>query len=75
MAIETTYTQARANLKTLLDEVVKNGKTVIINRRGSKDVAVIAADELSGLIETVHLLRSPKNAKRLFASIRRARAG
>ena len=72
MAIERTYTQARANLKSLLDEVGENGEHVIVRRRGGKDVVMIAADELRGLIETVHLLRSPKNAQRLLQALRNA---
>lgn len=75
MAIETTYTQARANLKALLDEVSDNHEQVIIRRRGGDDVALIAADELRGLMETAHLLRSPRNAQRLIQALRRAHAG
>lgn len=75
MPIETTYTQARANLKALLDEVADNREQVIIHRREGGDVALIAADELRGLLETAHLLRSPKNAERLLAALRRAQAG
>jgi antitoxin YefM len=75
MPIETTYSQARANLKSLLDEVTENREQVIIRRRGEQDVAMIAADELRGLIETAHLLRSPKNAQRLLEALRRAQAG
>jgi len=74
MAIETTYTQARAQLAHLLDEVVQNQEIVIVNRRGKEDVAMISASELSSLIETAHLLRSPKNAQRLLAALGRARA-
>jgi antitoxin YefM len=74
MAIETTYTQARANLKALLDEVAENREQVIIHRRGGDDVAMIAADELRGLLETAHLLRSPRNAERLLSALRRAQA-
>jgi antitoxin YefM len=72
MPVETTYTQARANLKSLLDEVTENREQVIIRRKGAGDVALIAADELRGLIETVHLLRSPTNALRLLEALRRA---
>ena len=74
MAIETTYTQARANLKALLDEVAENHEQVIIRRRDGDDVAMVAADELRGLVETAHLLRSPKNAQRLLQALRRAQA-
>jgi len=72
MATETTYTQARANLKALLDEASDGRDIVIIHRRGADDVALIAADELRSLIETAHLLRSPKNAERLLRALARA---
>jgi len=73
MAIQTTYTHARAKLASILDEVTKNREVVIIQRRGSEDVALITADELVGLMETAHLLRSPRNAKRLLSALERAR--
>ena len=73
MAIQTTYTQARASLATLLDQVTKNREVVIIQRRGGEDVAMITADELAGILETAHLLRSPVNAKRLLSALGRVR--
>jgi len=73
MTIHTTYTNARARLAPLLDEVTKNREVVIIQRRGNEDVAMITADELSGILETAHLLRSPKNAKRLLSALDRVR--
>ena len=74
MPIQTTYTRARANLAKLCDEVAKNQEIVIINRRGSHDVALVSAEELSGLMETAHLLRSPKNVERLLTALNRAQA-
>jgi antitoxin YefM len=74
MAIQTTYTKARANFAKLCNEVAENREIVIINRRGNEDVALVAADELSSLIETAHLLRSPKNAQRLLSALKRARS-
>ena len=73
MAIQTTYTHARASLATLLDQVTKNREIVIIQRRGGEDVAMITADELASILETAHLLRSPNNAKRLLTSLDRVR--
>ena len=73
MPIQTTYTQARAHLAALLDEVVNNREVVIIQRRGAMDVALIAADELTSLLETAHLLRSPANAERLLTALARVR--
>jgi antitoxin YefM len=74
MPIETTCTHARANLAKLLDEVAENHETVVIRRRGKEDVAMIAAAELSALVETAHLLRSPRNVQRLLAALARAKA-
>lgn len=74
MAKATTYTHARANLASLCDDVAETRDAVIIHRRGSRDVALVAADELESLMETAHLLRSPKNAKRLITALQRARS-
>ena len=48
---------------------------MLIKRRGKETVALVAADDLSGWLETAHLLRSPKNARRLLEATRRAEAG
>ena len=66
MAIQTTYTTVRSQFARLWDEVTDNQEVVIIKRRGAEDVALISASELNGLMETSHLLRSPKNAERLL---------
>ena len=73
MPIQTTYSSARANLAKLCDEVVDNQRVVIISRRGRHDVALISADELTGLLETAHLLSSPRNAQRLLTALDRAK--
>src|SRR3954469_11493939 len=75
MPSETTYTSLRQNLATVLDRVVDQQETVIVRRRGARDVALIPASELAGLMETAHLLRSRRNARRLLAAMRRAERG
>ena len=72
MAMEITVSQARANLSKLCERVARHNETIIIRRRGTKNVALVSADELSSLLETVHLLRSPRNAERLLAALTRA---
>jgi antitoxin YefM len=72
MPIETTYTALRKELASILNRVVEDQEVVIIRRRGSRDVALLPGDELAGLMETAHLLRSPTNAQRLLAALRRA---
>lgn len=75
MPIETTYTHARAHLAELCRAAAEDREVVIIRRRSAEDVALIAVDELSSLLETAHLLRSPRNAQRLLAALERARGG
>jgi len=59
-------------LASVLDQVANDQEVVIVRRRGSKDVALVPAEELTSLMETAHLLRSPKNAERLLAALQRA---
>jgi len=73
--IKTTYSQAREQLKTLMDRAVNDREVIMVRRRSGDAVAIIAADELEGLMETAHLLRSPKNAERLLTALARARQG
>ena len=66
MTHETTYTDARANLAALMDRVTDTREPIVIRRRGAEPVALVAADELAGWMETAYLLRSPKNVRRLL---------
>jgi antitoxin YefM len=72
MSLETSYTEARANLAELCDRAAEDRQTIIIRRRGHEDVALVSAAELSSLNEAAHLLRSPANRQRLLRALRRA---
>ena len=74
MSVETTYTNLRQNLSSVLDQVCNDQEVVIVRRRNRPDVALIPADELESILETAHLLRSPGNAKRLLRALHRADA-
>ncbi len=74
MPTETTYTTLRENLASYLDRVVDDREVVVVKRRGARDVAIIAADELAGLEETAYLLRSPANTRRLSQALAESRA-
>jgi len=74
MSILTTYTAARAKFKKLCDEVSSTREPIIIQRRNGEDVALVSADELESLMETAHLLKSPKNATRLISALVRAQS-
>jgi antitoxin YefM len=71
---EISYTEARSNLGMLLDRVADNKDIIIVKRDGKvKNVALIAEEDLTSLLETVYLLRSPVNAARLHGAIDRAK--
>ncbi len=72
MTIRTNYTEARAGLAKLMDQVTRDREVVIIQRRGEEEVAMIAASELASLMETAYLLRSSANAGRLLSALGRA---
>jgi antitoxin YefM len=59
--------------QSLMDRVVEDREVVTVRRRRGSDVALVTADELDGLLETAHLLRSPRNAARLLSALERAR--
>ena len=69
MPVETTYTALRRKLASFLDQVTDDREVLIVRRRGARDVAILPADDLSSLMETAYLLRSPKNAKRLLEAL------
>ncbi len=64
-----TYTAARENLASTMDQVCRDSAPVIITRNREQAVVMISLDEYEALEETAHLLRAPANAKRLLASI------
>ena len=59
------YTEARRNLKSVMDTVVEDRVAVVITRAKSEPVIMMAKSEHDSLMETFHLLRSPRNAERL----------
>ena len=70
-----TYSDARQHLATLIEDVISTREAELITRRGYEPVAIIPAEELAGLLETAHLLRSPKNAQRLLSALLRSYQG
>jgi antitoxin YefM len=75
MSLEVSYSEARSNLASILDQVTNDLEVVVIKRRGHEPVALISESELSSMLETEYLFRSPKNAKRLEKALQRAEAG
>ena len=62
-------TELRSNLAKYLDEVCESGAALHVTRQNAKNVVLISEDAYEGLLETVHLLRSPANARRLLGAL------
>lgn len=71
----TSYSKLRENLAEIWDMVEDSQEPVIVERRGHQTMAILPAEELDGLRETAHLLRSPRNAARLLTALQRALRG
>lgn len=69
------FSEARNQLKRVLDQVVNDADYTIISRRDADDAVVMSLDYFNSLMETVHLLRSPANAAHLSKSIKQYREG
>jgi len=69
------FTTARNSLKAVLDAVAQDAEATVITRRDAQDAVVMSLDFYNGLMETVHLLRSPANAAHLDKSIAQYQAG
>ena len=69
------FTQARNNLKSVLDDVINDADCTIITRRDAENAVLMSMDYYNSLMETVHLLKSPANAAHLAKSIEQYKAG
>ncbi len=64
-----TFSEARNNLKYVLDQVVEDADYTVIKRRDAEDAVIMSLDIFNSYLETIHLLRSPANAKHMSKSI------
>ena len=69
------FSKARANLKALMDRVVEDKIPLKIQRQNGEAVVMISESEWAGMEETIYLLSSPENARRLMESIKELDAG
>lgn len=69
------HTELRQNLDRYLDEALDSRAPVTVTRQGKGDVVLLSAEEYAGMQETLHLLRTPANARRLLRSVQSADDG
>jgi antitoxin YefM len=70
-----TYSETRANLKAIMDRAVNDHIPIAITRQRGKPVVMIDLDDWNAIQETMYLLSTPNNAKRLMESIANIEAG
>jgi antitoxin YefM len=70
-----TYTDARASLKDVMDRVIHDNVDVVVTRKKREAIVMISLEEYNSIQETLHLQRSPENARRLQSSIAQLDAG
>lgn len=70
-----TITDVRKNLAAVVDSVIDDAEVCVIPRGGGKAVVIVSLDEWNAMNETLHVLGSASNARRLLESIAQADAG
>ena len=69
------YSEARANLKDVMDRVVDDKTEIIVTRQKAEAVVMISPSDWNSISETLHLLSSPNNAERPRRSIQQIDSG
>jgi antitoxin YefM len=69
------YSELRNNLASYMDGVCNDRAPLFVTRQNARSVVLMSEEDYEGLMETVHLLKSPANAARLLRSIKEADEG
>ncbi|MBK6707019.1 MAG: type II toxin-antitoxin system prevent-host-death family antitoxin [Sphingomonadales bacterium] len=69
------YSEARENLKAMIDKVIADRAPLAITRQRGEGAVLISESEWASIEETLYLLSSPANARELLASIAELDAG
>jgi antitoxin YefM len=69
------YSEARENLKSVIDRVVADHAPIAITRQRGEGAVLVSESDWASIEETLYLLRSPANAERLLEAVRGLEAG
>ena len=69
------YTEFRNNLTENLNMVNDNEEIVVVSRSKGKNVVVMSLEEYNSIQETLHLVSSSINQKRLDEAVEEMRSG
>jgi antitoxin YefM len=70
-----TYSEARHDLKNVMDEACNNHEPILITRRKGESVVLLSLEDYESILESEYLLSSPANAARLLKSLEESRSG
>jgi antitoxin YefM len=70
-----TTTELRENLALTLDRITDENSVALIKRRDRPDIVMLPAAEFSSIVESLYLMQSPANARRLLDAMARMDAG
>ena len=70
-----TFSEARAGLKAVMDDVCTDHSPTVITRQNGEAVVMLSLADFNSIEETLFLLGSPKNASRLMESLAQLKAG
>ena len=70
-----TFSEARASLKTVMDDVCRDHAPTVISRVNGEHVVMLSLADFNSMEETMYLLGSANNASRLMESIAQLKAG
>ena len=63
------YSQARNNLRSIIDKVCNDFEEFMITTKDNKTAVIMSYDEYSSMKETLYLLSSKTNRDRLLESV------
>lgn len=70
-----TFIDAQTSLNTVMDDVCKDHKPILITRADGEHVVMLSLTDFNSMEETLYLLSSPKNTNRLMESVAQLKAG
>ncbi|MEM7355067.1 MAG: type II toxin-antitoxin system prevent-host-death family antitoxin [Acidobacteriota bacterium] len=69
------YTALRKNLASVMDQVNDDHAPIIVTRQKGRPAVLMSLEDFRAYEETLYLMRSPRNSKRLDDAIEELRRG
>lgn len=70
----TSYSEARENFKTIIDKTICDADVTLIHRRNGGNAVLMSEEYYNSMVETLHLLSTPSNARALERAIAQDKA-